>query len=139
MLNAWLIHFSTDYVFDGAKTRPYIEDDMTNPQSIYGETKLKGELSILRSNCNHIIIRTAWVFSEYGDNFLKTMLRLGNHQEELSVVGDQVGCPTYAQDMAKAVVMVLPRLFKNFMFRDISLLWRQPCSWYEFAQAIFKG
>ena len=138
-LNAWLIHFSTDYVFDGANTRPYIEDDKTNPLSIYGETKLKGDLSILRSGCNHIIIRTAWVFSEYGDNFLKTMLRLGNNQEELSVVGDQVGCPTYAQDIAKAVLSILPRLDSKTLFSGIfHYCGDQPCSWYEFAQAIFS-
>ena len=110
VLNAWLIHVSTDYVFDGAATGPYSEDDNTNPQSVYGESKLKGELSIARSGCNYIIIRTAWVFSEYGNNFLKTMLRLGAVREELRVVGDQVGCPTYAQDIAKAVVLILPCL-----------------------------
>lgn len=137
-LNAWFIHISTDYVFDGANTRPYNEDDRTNPQSIYGESKLKGELSIVRSGCNHIIIRTAWVFSEYGNNFLKTMLRLGAEREELSVVGDQIGCPTYAQDIAKAVVLILPRLGSKTLSSGIfHYCGDQPCSWYEFAQAIF--
>jgi dTDP-4-dehydrorhamnose reductase len=137
-LNSWLIHVSTDYVFDGTSIKPYIEDDKTNPQGIYGESKLNGELAITRSGCNYIIIRTAWVFSEYGNNFLKTMLRLAAHRDELSVVGDQVSCPTYAQDIAKALVTILPSLNSKSSRSDIfHYCGDQPCSWYEFAQAIF--
>lgn len=138
-LNSWLIHVSTDYVFDGTANKPYSEDDKTNPQGIYGESKLDGELAVIGSGCKHIIIRTAWVFSEYGNNFLKTMLRLGADRDELNIVGDQIGCPTYAQDIAKAIVSILPALGSN---RSASGIFHycgdQPCSWYEFAQAIFS-
>jgi len=109
-LDCWLIHVSTDYVFDGNTDLPSTENDRTNPQGVYGDTKLKGEIATQSSGCRHIIIRTAWVFSEYGDNFLKTMLRLGAERNELRIVGDQVGCPTYAQDIAKAIMMILERL-----------------------------
>ena len=137
-LNAWLIHVSTDYVFDGTATKPYSEDDKTNPQGIYGDSKLNGELAITRSGCNHIIIRTAWVFSEYGNNFLKTMLRLGAGHDELSVVGEQIGCPTYAQDIAKAIVVMVPSLnSENSCAGIFHYCGDQPCSWYEFALAIF--
>jgi len=137
-LNAWFIHVSTDYVFDGTATKPYCEDDETNPQGVYGESKLNGELAIMRSGCNHIIIRTAWVFSEYGNNFLKTMLRLGADREQLSVVGDQIGCPTFAQDIAKAIVSMLSSLdFKKSTSGIFHYCGDQPCSWYEFAEAIF--
>lgn len=105
-LNSWFIHVSTDYVFDGTANKPYREDDKTNPQGIYGESKFNGELAIKLSGCNHVIIRTAGVFSEYGNNFLKTMLRLGADCDELSIVGDQIGCPTYAQDIATAIVSI---------------------------------
>ena len=136
--NAWLIHVSTDYVFDGAASKPYSENDKTNPQGIYGESKLNGELAITRSGCNHIIIRTAWVFSEYGNNFLKTMLRLGANRDELSVVGDQIGCPTYAQDIAKAIVTILPSLSSKSSSSDIfHYCGDDACSWYEFAETIF--
>lgn len=87
-LDCWLIHVSTDYVFDGNSELAYTENDQTNPQGVYGDTKLKGEIAIQSSGCRHIIIRTAWVFSEYGNNFLKTMLRLGAECNELRVVGD---------------------------------------------------
>jgi len=138
-LGCWLIHVSTDYVFDGNAKIPYKEDDETSPQGVYGETKLKGELAIQSSECRHIIIRTAWVFSEYGNNFLKTMLRLGAERDELSVVGDQVGCPTYAQDIAKSIIAILPHLYLE---KDIQGIYHfcgdKPCSWNDFAQIIFS-
>ena len=136
-LGCWLIHVSTDYVFDGNSNVPYKEDDQTNPQGAYGETKLKGELEIQASGCKHIIIRTAWVFSEYGNNFLKTMLRLGAERDELSIVGDQVGCPTYAQDIARSVVEIVPQLNSQEYNGIYHYCGDKPCSWYDFANAIF--
>jgi dTDP-4-dehydrorhamnose reductase len=132
-----LIHVSTDYVFDGNSNVPYKEDDETNPQGAYGETKLKGELAIQASGCKHIIIRTAWVFSEYGNNFLKTMLRLGAERDELNIVGDQMGCPTYAQDIARSIVEIIPQLNSRKSNGIYHYCGDQPCSWYEFANAIF--
>ena len=136
-LECWLIHVSTDYVFDGNSNVPYKEDDKTNPQGAYGETKLKGELEIQASGCKHIIIRTAWVFSEYGNNFLKTMLRLGVERDELSIVGDQIGCPTYAQDIARSIVEIAPQLNSREYNGIYHYCSDQPCSWYDFANAIF--
>jgi len=133
------IHFSTDYVFDGELDRPYVEQDSPNPQGVYGESKLAGELSIIASGCKYIIIRTSWLFSEYGSNFLLTMLSLGSQREKLAIVNDQVGCPTYGQDLAKAVVGLLHRLDSN---HKLSGLYHyggfSVCSWYEFALLIFK-
>jgi dTDP-4-dehydrorhamnose reductase len=136
-LGCWLIHVSTDYVFDGNSKVPYREDDQTNPQGVYGETKLKGELAIQASDCKHIILRTAWVFSEYGNNFLKTMLRLGAERDELSIVGDQMGCPTYAQDIARSIVDIVPKLNSRESNGIYHYCGDQPCSWYDFANAIF--
>ena len=136
-LKCWLIHVSTDYVFDGNSKVPYKEDDQTNPQGAYGETKLNGELAIQSSGCKHIIIRTAWVFSEYGNNFLKTMLRLGAERDELSIVGDQMGCPTYAQDIARSIVEIIPQLNSREYNGIYHYCGDQPCSWYDFANAIF--
>ena len=133
----WLIHVSTDYVFDGNSKVPYKEDDQTNPQGAYGETKLNGELAIQSSGCKHIIIRTAWVFSEYGNNFLKTMLRLGKEHNELNIVGDQIGCPTYAQDIASAIVQIIPQLHLQKHCGLYHYSGDAPCSWYDFAKAIF--
>jgi dTDP-4-dehydrorhamnose reductase len=137
-LECWLIHMSTDYVFDGNSNVPYKEDDETNPQGAYGETKLKGELAIQSSGCKHVILRTAWVFSEYGNNFLKTMLRLGVERDELSIVGDQIGCPTYAQDIARSIVDIVPKLNSRESNGIYHYCGDQPCSWYDFANAIFE-
>ena len=135
----WLIHVSTDYVFDGNSNVPYKEDDETNPQGVYGESKLKGEFAIQTSGCKHIILRTAWVFSEYGNNFLKTMLRLGAEREELSIVGDQVGCPTYAQDVAKSIISIIPHLYLEKEIQGIyHFCGDKPCSRNEFAKVIFS-
>jgi dTDP-4-dehydrorhamnose reductase len=137
-LDCWLIHISTDYVFDGKSKVPYKEDNPTNPQGVYGDSKLKGEAAIETSGCKYLIIRTAWVYSEYGNNFLKTMLRLGAELDELSIVGDQIGCPTYAQDIAKTIVSILS--FLNLK-RSSSGIYHycgdKPCSWFDFAYAIF--
>ena len=137
-LDCWLIHVSTDYVFDGNSEVPYREDNPTNPQGVYGDSKLKGEGVIEASGCKYLIIRTAWVYSEYGNNFLKTMLRLGADRDELSIVGDQIGCPTYAQDIAKSIVCILSFLdLKDSSSGIYHYCGDEPCSWYDFARAIF--
>jgi dTDP-4-dehydrorhamnose reductase len=137
-IGCWLIHISTDYVFDGAASHPYGEDAETNPQGVYGDSKLKGELAIQASGCKYLIIRTAWVYSEYGNNFLKTMLRLGADRDELRIVGDQIGCPTYAQDIAKSIVSILSCLdLKGSSSGIYHYCGDEPCSWYDFARAIF--
>ena len=139
-LECWLIHVSTDYVFDGSSNVPYKEHDKTNPQGVYGETKLYGELAVQASGCKYIIIRTAWVFSEYGNNFLKTMLRLGAERDELRIVGDQIGCPTYAQDIAKAVVQILPMLNSEKVVKGTyHFCGDARCTWFEFASLIFNN
>ena len=135
----WLIHISTDYVFDGNSKVPYKENDQTNPQGVYGETKLKGEFAIQSSGCKHIIIRTAWVFSEYGNNFLKTMLSLGADKEELSIVDDQIGCPTYAQDIAISIKAIIPKIINKKISSGVfNYCGNQSCSWYKFAKIIFE-
>ena len=137
-IGCWLAHVSTDYVFDGSAVIPYKEEDQTNPQGVYAQTKLQGELAIQSSGCKHIIIRTGWLFSEYGHNFLKTMLRLGSDRDELNIVSDQIGCPTYAQDIAQAIVVILSQLNSQIESSLYHYSGGQPCSWYEFAEEIFK-
>ena len=105
--DALLVHVSTDYVFDGCASLPYTEEDPTAPRSAYGRTKLAGEETVRASGCRHLILRTAWLYSEYGNNFLKTMLRLTAERETLNVVFDQVGTPTYAGDLALAIFSIL--------------------------------
>ncbi|WP_273875889.1 SDR family oxidoreductase, partial [Serratia marcescens] len=101
------IHISTDYVFDGTSSEPYCEETPCSPKSVYGQTKLEGERAALQANPKTVVIRTAWVFSEYGNNFVKTMLRVGAQRGELGVVSDQLGCPTYAGDIAATVIAML--------------------------------
>ena len=135
-----LIHISTDYVFDGKNYRPYKEDDKTNPQSVYGMTKLKGEEAFIKSQAKGIIIRTSWVYSSFGANFVKTMLRLKD-KKELNVVFDQVGTPTYARDLAKAILEIINRNFeklKSFKAEIFHFSNEGVCSWYDFAKAIFE-
>jgi dTDP-4-dehydrorhamnose reductase len=133
-----LIHISTDYVFEGNSSEPYQEDDKTNPQNIYGNTKLNGEKAMLLINpANSIIIRTSWLYSEFGNNFVKTMLRLTNEKEEISVVNDQIGSPTYAKDLAKAILEMLPSI-KNNTVEVFHYSNKGKCSWFQFAEAIVK-
>tara|TARA_B100000963_G_scaffold276945_1_gene245275 strand:- start:8996 stop:9874 length:879 start_codon:yes stop_codon:yes gene_type:complete len=138
-LDCWLIHISTDYVFDGNSKQPYKEDDKPNPKGVYGQTKLKGELAIQSSGCKHIVLRTSWVYSEYGSNFLKTVLRLGEEKDEFSIIGDQFGCPTYAQDIAKAITSLIPKLTASEDKQGIyHYCGNKICSWHEFALIIFE-
>jgi dTDP-4-dehydrorhamnose reductase len=109
-LNAWLVHYSTDYVFDGAKSSPYEEEDSTHPLSVYGETKLEGEQLIRQSQGKHLIFRTSWVYAARGGNFAKTMLRLAKERSELKVVADQHGAPTSAELIADVTALVLHRI-----------------------------
>jgi dTDP-4-dehydrorhamnose reductase len=137
-INSLLIHVSTDYVFDGNETSPYKEDAATNPQGVYGQTKLLGELAIERSGCKYFIIRTAWIFSEYGHNFLKTMLDLGMERDQLNVVNDQIGCPTYAQDIARSIIYILTKeRLEDYEYGIYHYSGNIECSWYEFARYIF--
>lgn len=133
-----LIHISTDYVFDGTATKPYTEKDKTCPVSVYGETKLAGEKAILKSRCFYIIIRTAWLYSEYGNNFLKTILRLAAERPEINVVNDQIGTPTYAEDLARAIV----KMMENDERAEYEGIYHYSndgvCSWYDFATEIVK-
>ena len=138
-LNIPLIHVSTDYVFDGDAVEPYVPTDSTNPQGVYGASKLAGELNIAASCEKHIILRTAWVFSEYGNNFVKTMVRLARERDELSVVADQYGCPTYAGDLAKAILCICEQYEqgKPLAWGTYHYCGDTPTSWHGFARAIF--
>ncbi len=137
-----LIHISTDYVFNGKQCRPYIEADDVEPQGVYGRTKLSGEQAIQNGlKTNAIIIRTSWVYSEYGNNFVKTMLKLGKARDEINVIFDQVGTPTYAKDLAQAIMSIVQSdHFNQVSFKtDIVHFSNEGvCSWYDFSKAIFE-
>ena len=138
--DAGLIHISTDYVYDGTSHRPYTEDDPSNPQGIYSKTKLAGEYEIKQINPkNTIIIRTSWVYSSFGSNFVKTMLKLCKEREELSLISDQVGTPTYARDLARAIIHIIQHPQKNHENVEIYHFSNEGgCSWYDFAKTIFE-
>ena len=135
-VGARFVHVSTDYVFDGSGNTPYLETDAVNPLGIYGQTKLAGELLVRSILPEAIIVRTAWVFSEYGNNFVKTMLRLAKDRPELGVVADQYGCPTYAGDIATAILRLLAGNAPAGIYHYCG---DKSVSWAEFAQAIFVG
>ena len=136
-VGARMIHISTDYVFDGRATRPYREDDPTSPTSVYGRTKLAGEHVLLEAlPTDAVILRTAWLYSEVGNNFVKTMLRLGAERPEIRVVNDQLGSPTYAGDLAEAVLRVLTApTFHPGIYHYTN---DGVCSWYDFARHILR-
>lgn len=137
-----IIHLSTDYVFDGTKPAPYVEDDAPNPISVYGRTKLHGELAVASAANDHVILRTAWIYSPFGANFLKTMLRLAETRSELSVVDDQVGNPTSAFDVARAVIDVARNLLshpdKEELRGTFHAAGSGEASWAAFALEIFR-
>ncbi|MDU2733627.1 MAG: dTDP-4-dehydrorhamnose reductase [Mixta calida] len=134
-VGAQLIHISTDYVFDGSKTTPYIESDLPCPINFYGLSKWEGEKRVQAILPQAIIIRTSWVFSEYGNNFVKTMLRLAQTHETIRVVNDQRGCPTYAGDLAQAMIALAAEPEAAGIYHYCG---DKAVSWYEFAQAIFS-
>lgn len=135
-VGAKIIHISTDYVFDGTAYRPYKESDKVNPISEYGTTKRKGETALLALAPESIIIRTSWLYSPYGNNFVKTMMRLGAEHSEIKVVCDQIGSPTYALDLAKAIYRVL--LSHQWVEGIFHYSNEGVCSWYDFAKAIHR-
>lgn len=131
----WMIQVSTDYVFDGTKCTPYVETDPPCPNSVYGSTKLDGEIAVERACSNTMIIRTAWLYSSFGNNFVKTMMRLGKEKEELNVIFDQIGTPTYARDLAVAIMAavekgIVPGIYH---FSNEGVI-----SWYDFTKAIHR-
>jgi dTDP-4-dehydrorhamnose reductase len=132
--NTQFIHISTDYVFDGTATTPYKPEDKTNPVNFYGQTKLDGELSAINQNENSIIIRTAWVYSRFGNNFVKTMMRLMRERESIAVVNDQRGAPTYAADLAIAIMQIIDK--NNFVAGIYHYSNKGNISWYDFAKEI---
>ena len=138
-VGAAILHISTDYVFEGNKAGEYVETDATNPQGVYGESKLAGEIAVAESCEKHIILRTAWVFGESGNNFVKTMLRLGENRDALSIVGDQFGGPTYAGDIASALIQIAQNITQGdtvgygvYHYSGLPHV-----SWFDFADAIF--
>ena len=145
-LGAVLIHYSTDYVFDGSKNAPYVEDDSTNPQNVYGKSKLAGEQAIAASGCEHLILRTSWVYGARGKNFLLTMLKLGKERPELRVVADQTGAPTWSNTIATSTSHIIAQ----GIAANNASWWRErsgvyhltaagETSWHGFAQAIFDA
>lgn len=136
--NCTLIHFSTDYVFNGQQFQPYTELDNCSPQSVYGSSKLLGEQLIDKSNASAFVIRTSWVYSPFGNNFFKTMHRLGSLKDELNVVFDQIGTPTYTFDLANAVLSIIEKNLKTEGLTVYHYSNEGICSWYDFAFEIMK-
>lgn len=139
--NCILLHISTDFVFDGTKKTPYTEEDQPNPTGVYGQTKLDGEKAIQNTLDNYFIIRTSWVYSQFGANFMKTMLRLASERDSISVVNDQIGTPTHALDLAECLLKIIQTNNRqpttdNFGIYHFSN--EGQCSWYDFAKKIFE-
>ncbi len=134
--DATLFHISTDYVFDGSNNVPYLETQSTSPLGVYGRSKLEGEKLIQQSGCNYLIIRTSWLYSTFGNNFVKTIARLSSEKEELKVVFDQVGTPTYARDLAASILSVIGKNKFQYLNEIYHYSNEGVCSWYDFAIAI---
>jgi dTDP-4-dehydrorhamnose reductase len=145
-IGASLIHYSTDYVFDGSKNSPYTEEDLPNPQNVYGKTKAEGDLAVQESGVPHLIFRLAWVYSTEGRNFLLTILRLATQREELRIVGDQFGAPTRSQEIAKATTQILSQIRAtgndSFSLTGVSGTYHMTAAgettWFDFAEAILE-
>lgn len=131
----WMVHVSTDYVFNGTKHTPYVETDTPCPDSVYGSTKLAGELAVSKFCKRVMIVRTAWLYSPFGGNFVKTMIRLGEEKPELGVVFDQIGTPTYAYDLAVAIMKAIDKGVKPGIYHFSN---EGVCSWYDFTKAIHR-
>jgi dTDP-4-dehydrorhamnose reductase len=142
-IGAPIIHLSTDYVFDGRKADAYVETDPVAPQGVYGRSKLEGELAVMHANPTHIIARTSWVYAPFGNNFVRTMLRLGAAQDRVRVVDDQVGCPTFAPDLAVALIKMAWRLHqaedRSRYTGVVHLAGPDAMTWCGFARAIFAA
>lgn len=139
-VNCRMFHVSTDYVFDGKGPRPYTEDQSVNPQSVYGSTKLEGEILCQEKNAESVIIRTSWLYSAFGNNFVKTMVRLGNEKPEIGVIADQIGTPTNAADLALAILTIIAQVSsgeKMFVPGIYHYSNEGVASWYDFTKAIF--
>jgi dTDP-4-dehydrorhamnose reductase len=145
--DAFLLHYSTDYVFDGKAQRPYLESDAPKPLNAYGKSKLAGEIAVSGSGCRHVILRTSWIYSAHGNNFLRTMLRMARERSHLNVVSDQHGCPTWARNLARVSRVVIDRMTGT----GIESGERAPdpglyhycdspaTTWYDFARSIFQA
>ena len=131
----WMVQVSTDYVFNGTKHTPYVETDEPCPNSVYGQTKLEGEQAVSKLCPNAMIIRTAWLYSEFGNNFVKTMIRLGREREQLGVIFDQVGTPTYAHDLATAIITAIDKGIKPGVYHFSN---EGVTSWYDFTKSIHR-
>ena len=141
-LSTILLHVSTDFVFDGTKTTPYLETDIPNPTGVYGQTKLDGEKAIQETFDNYFIIRTSWVYSQFGNNFMKTMLRLASERDSLTVVSDQIGTPTNAVDLAEVLIKIISSCHSELVSESHYGIYNYSnegqCSWYDFAKKIFE-
>jgi len=135
--NTTLIHISTDFVFDGEKSIPYTEGDIPNPKNVYGATKLKGEQSIQESMSNYFILRTSWIYSAFGNNFVRTMLKLGSEKERLTIVSDQIGAPTYANDLAEVIIRIVRQNSRKYGIYHYC--GNENMSWFDFAVLIFDA
>lgn len=133
-----LVHISTDFVFDGEQSKPYVEADTTNPLSVYGQSKLQGEEEARRHCEKHFVVRTSWLYGRHGKNFLNTMLRLGTERETVSVVNDQVGTPTSAADLAECLMQIVSEPDAEAKYGTYHFANEGACSWYEFATAIME-
>jgi len=138
-IDATLIHISTDYVFNGNNENPYLESDKTDPIGVYGKTKLCGEISVIKSNCKYILLRTSWIFSKYGKNFLLSILKMIKNESEISIVNDQFGCPTYANDISKVIISFTNQILNGKDYREIfHYSGYEKTTWYDFANEILR-